>query len=60
MKLLLVEDDDALRQQLVSALKAQNYVVEEAPNGEEALYLAREYQFDLGIFDLGLPDISVT
>lgn len=58
MKLLLVEDDDALRQQLVSALKAQNYVVEEAPNGEEALYLAREYQFDLGIFDLGLPDIS--
>lgn len=58
MKLLLVEDDDALRQQLVSALKAQNYVVEEAPNGEEALYLAREFQFDLGIFDLGLPDIS--
>ena len=58
MKLLLVEDDDALRQQLVSALKAQNYVVEEAPNGQEALYLAREYQFDLGIFDLGLPDIS--
>lgn len=58
MKLLLVEDDDALREQLVSALKAQNYVVEEAPNGEEALYLAREYQFDLGIFDLGLPDIS--
>ncbi|ACV26825.1 response regulator transcription factor [Kangiella koreensis] len=58
MKLLLVEDDDALREQLVSALKAQNYVVEEAPNGEEALYLAREYEFDLGIFDLGLPDIS--
>ncbi|MCW8855867.1 MAG: response regulator transcription factor [Kangiella sp.] len=58
MKLLLVEDDDALREQLVSALKANNYVVEEAPNGEEALYLAREYQFDLGIFDLGLPDIS--
>lgn len=58
MKLLLVEDDDALREQLVSALKAHNYVVEEAPNGEEALYLAREYQFDLGIFDLGLPDIS--
>lgn len=58
MKLLLVEDDDALREQLVSALKAQNYVVEEAPNGQEALYLAREYEFDLGIFDLGLPDIS--
>ncbi|NVK22961.1 MAG: response regulator transcription factor [Kangiellaceae bacterium] len=58
MKILLLEDDDALREQLVTALKQHNYVVEQAPNGEEALYLAREYEFDLGIFDLGLPDIS--
>lgn len=58
MKLLLVEDDQALREQLVEALKKQNYAVEAAPDGEEALYFAREFEFDLGIFDLGLPGIS--
>ncbi|MRX26792.1 response regulator transcription factor [Kangiella sp. HZ709] len=58
MKLLLVEDDQALREQLVEALKKQNYAVEAAPDGEEALYFAREYEFDLGVFDLGLPGIS--
>ncbi|PXF62830.1 response regulator transcription factor [Kangiella spongicola] len=58
MKILLMEDDDALRQQLITALEKQSYVVEQAPNGEEGLYLGREFSFDLGIFDLGLPDIS--
>lgn len=58
MKVLLLEDDDALRKQLVVALNNQNYVVEQAPNGQEALFLARELEFDIGIFDLGLPDIS--
>lgn len=58
MKLLLVEDDQGLREQLVEALKKQNYAIEAAPDGEEALYFAREYEFDLGIFDLGLPGIS--
>ena len=58
MKILLMEDDDALRQQLVTALEKHNHVVEEAPNGQEGLYLGREFSFDLGIFDLGLPDIS--
>lgn len=58
MKILLLEDDNALREQLVISLKEQGYVVEEAPNGQEALFLARELEFDVGIFDLGLPDIS--
>lgn len=58
MKLLLVEDEKALRDELIDSLKKQNYVVEAAPDGEEALYLAREFEFDLAIFDLGLPGIS--
>lgn len=58
MKLLLVEDEQALREELIDSLKKQNYVVEAAPDGEEALYLAREFEFDLAIFDLGLPGIS--
>lgn len=58
MRLLLVEDEDNLRQQLSEALKAQGYVVESAADGKEGLYLANEYPYDVAIIDLGLPEIS--
>lgn len=58
MKILVVEDDKDLRRQLVSALEGKNYTVEEAPDGEEGLYLGQEYPYDLAIIDLGLPKVS--
>ena len=58
MKLLLVEDDADLRSQLVYALTSRGYVVEEADNGEDALYLGQEFPYDLAIVDLGLPKIN--
>lgn len=58
MKLLLVEDEDALREQLQQQLVQRGYVVETATDGEEGLYLATEYGFDLAIIDLGLPKLS--
>ncbi len=58
MRLLLVEDDKTLREQLASALRQQKYVVDAAPDGEEALYFGAEFQYDVGVFDLGLPGIS--
>lgn len=58
MRLLLVEDDKTLREQLASALRGQKYVVDAAPDGEEALYYGGEFQYDVGVFDLGLPGIS--
>ncbi|MGB0732317.1 MAG: response regulator transcription factor [Pontibacterium sp.] len=58
MKILLVEDDADLRSQLVYALTSRGYVIEEADNGEDALYLGREFPYDLAIVDLGLPKIN--
>ena len=58
MRLLLIEDDAALRQGLKRQLEADGYRVDEASDGEEGLFLAREYPFDLAIVDLGLPKLN--
>ncbi|MCE3272581.1 MAG: two component transcriptional regulator, winged helix family [Ramlibacter sp.] len=58
MRLLLIEDDIALRQGLKRQLEADGYRVDEAADGEEGLFLAREYPFDLAIVDLGLPKLN--
>ena len=57
MRLLVVEDDDTLRESLKEQLLAEGYRVEAAADGEEGLYFAREYPIDLAIIDLGLPGI---
>jgi two-component system response regulator PhoP len=58
MRLLLIEDDAALRQALARQLEAEGYRVDQAGAGDEGLYLAREYPFDLAIVDLGLPKVN--
>ena len=55
MRLLLVEDEARLRQDLAAALVAQGMTVDQAADGEEGLYLAQEYPFDVAVIDLGLP-----
>ncbi len=58
MRILIVEDESDLRQQLKDQLNAQNYSVDSASDGEEGLYLGKEYPFDLAVIDLGLPKLS--
>ena len=58
MKILIVEDDPDLRRQLVSSLNSRSYTVEECSDGDEAVYLGTEYEFDLAIVDIGLPGRS--
>lgn len=58
MRLLLIEDDDALRQGLARQLEAEGYRVDQAADGAEGLFLAQEYPFDLAIVDLGLPKVN--
>lgn len=58
MRALLVEDEILLRQQLADSLRSAGYTVDEAPDGEEALYLGREYPYDVAVMDLGLPKID--
>jgi two-component system, OmpR family, response regulator PhoP len=58
MRLLVVEDDKALRESLVEQLKHAGFNVDAAADGEEGLYCGREYALDLAIIDLGLPKLS--
>ncbi len=58
MRLLIVEDEQNLRESLQERLRKEGFVVDSAKDGEEGLYFATEYPIDLAIVDLGLPGIS--
>ena len=58
MRLLVVEDEEPLRVQLQSDLRAAGYAVDSAADGQEGWFLGVEYPFDLAILDLGLPLLS--
>ena len=58
MRILLLEDEAPLREQLTTALKNAGYVVDAAADGETGLYYGREYAYDMAVFDLGLPKMG--
>ena len=58
MRLLLVEDEPLLRQQLRSGLEAAGYAVDEADNGRDAQHLGETEPFDAVVLDLGLPVVD--
>ncbi len=60
MRLLLVEDDAPLRLSLALRLQADGFRVDQAVDGEDGLFQAREFPVDLAIVDLGLPKLSGT
>lgn len=58
MRILLVEDEPLLQQQLLDTLQQQGYAVDVAADGQDALFMGREYPYDLAIIDLGLPKMD--
>ncbi|MEW6354191.1 MAG: response regulator transcription factor [Pseudomonadota bacterium] len=58
MRILVIEDEAALHAQLVTRLRAAGYAVEGAHDGEQGLYLGREFPCDAAVIDLGLPKLS--
>lgn len=60
MRVLIIEDETEIRQQVATALKKHDYMVDETGEGEEGLYFAEEYPIDVAIIDLGLPGMSGT
>ncbi len=58
MRLLIVEDEQYLREQLHNALTKNGFAVDCASDGREGLFMGLEYDYDLAIIDLGLPEIS--
>jgi two-component system, OmpR family, response regulator PhoP len=60
VRLLLVEDEAPLRLTLARRLEADGYRVDQAADGEDGLFQAREYPVDLAIVDIGLPKLNGT
>jgi len=58
MRVLIVEDELMLQQQIYQRLQSEQYVVDISADGKEGLYLAREYPLDAAIIDIGLPGMS--
>ena len=58
MRLLLIEDDAALRLGLARQLEADGYRVDQSADGADGLFQAQEYPVDLAIVDLGLPKLN--
>jgi len=58
MRILLVEDDLALQDQLKQQLESAKYSVDVADDGEIGLYQGTEYNYDAAIIDLGLPKLD--
>lgn len=55
MRLLIIEDEDTLRNELAARLRKEGFAVDSAPDGKEGLYLGMEFDYDAAIVDLGLP-----
>jgi len=58
MRLLIVEDEEVLSQQIQNFFLSKGFVVDVAKTGDDGLYLAKEYPIDAAIIDIGLPDFS--
>ena len=55
MKILVVEDDRKVAGFIEQGLKEEGYVVDVAPDGDEALMLAHVYRYDVILLDVVLP-----
>jgi two-component system KDP operon response regulator KdpE len=57
-RVLIVDDENAIRRYLRAALGAQGFSIVEAANGQEAINAVVSNHPDLIILDLGLPDVD--
>ena len=58
MRILLVEDDINLQEQIKNSLIDAKYSVDLASDGESGLFQGQEYPYDAAIIDLGLPKLD--
>jgi two-component system OmpR family response regulator len=58
MRVLLVEDDRALAQQVADFLRTEHFAIDIATNGEDGRHLGLTETYDAAILDLGLPKMD--
>jgi len=57
-KLLIVDDEKAIRWALRKTLQGMNFEIAEAETGEQALALVRTVHFDAVLLDIGMPGMN--
>ncbi len=55
LKILIIDDDEIIRDALTLMLKQDNHKVTIATNGEEGISFYKEYKYDLIITDILMP-----
>lgn len=55
MRILLAEDEAKVAAHVAQGLKAEGYAVDLATDGEEAIWLAENYPYDLVLLDIMMP-----
>jgi DNA-binding response OmpR family regulator len=58
VRILVAEDDRPVASFLKKGLEAEHYAVDIVADGQEALYMAEEYDYDLLLLDLVLPKMD--
>ena len=59
-RILIVDDDESIREVLTSILTDEGYVVEAVDTGEKAVKATHEKFYNLALIDIRLPDIEGT
>ncbi len=60
VNILVIDDDEAVRESIAVILRSEGYFVDEAENGKEAIAKSYENAYNLAIVDYRLPDIEGT
>jgi DNA-binding NtrC family response regulator len=59
-RILIVDDDESIRKVLVAVLEENEYVVDSAKDGKEAIEKTSRDFYNLALVDIRLPDIEGT
>ncbi len=57
-KILIIDDEDTIREVFSELLKEKGYSVEEAERGNKGIEITRKFNPDIILLDMNLPDIS--
>ncbi|MGZ8224767.1 MAG: response regulator, partial [Methylobacter sp.] len=58
MRILVVEDEVTLCEQIQQYLADKGFAVDIAHTGRDGYYMGKEYPVDAAVIDIGLPDFS--
>ena len=60
INVLIVDDDEEVRNMLSSILEGAGYLIEAVENGKKAISICEKTPFDVALLDIDLPDIKGT